>query len=293
MGGSRQANCGTGQRRQNGAVYLGAPMCFPWNAKADPQSGAWVVLCFMNWETVIAKVSPYIVKIETPSGSGTGFLCFYNDGKTLCGIATAEHVVADADRWQQPIRIHSYDFKKTRLLKEGERYIQTDKNTDSALILISPGDFEFPESLIHLRPKENLINIGNEVGWLGYPGLYEWTLCFFSGCVSARRKNGYLIDGVAINGVSGGPVIYSPDTGSDIEFVGAISAYHANRQAGGPLPGLLIAQDVAHFHDTIQMFKTFEEMRRQKAEEQAKQKQAAAESPPPRAESSSSEPNPQ
>lgn len=211
------------------------------------------------------------MKIETPGGHGTGFLCSYNEDKTLCAVATAEHVVAEADKWQQPIRIHNHNFTKTRLLKEGERFILREGKNDSAAILFHPGDFDFPESLIQLRPKEEFINIGNEVGWLGYPAMYEWTMCFFSGCISARPQSGYLIDGVAINGVSGGPVVYSPSA-EVVQFVGVISAYHANRN----LPGLLIAQDVSHFHNVIAMVKTLDEARRAQAEEEAKKKQAAS-----------------
>jgi hypothetical protein len=241
----------------------------------------------MDWQNIVSKVSPYIVKIETPTGSGTGFLCFYNMDKSFCGIATAKHVVDDTDRWQQPLRIHSHNFSKTKLLKEESRIILTDENTDSAVILFNPSDFDFPEELVPLRPKEQLISIGNEVGWLGYPGLYEWTLCFFSGCVSASRTNSYLIDGVAINGVSGGPVLYSSNA-EGVQFVGVISAYRANRQTGDTLPGLLIAQDVSHFHSVIQMFRNLDDARKKKGEEAAKRKQGEnepAQSPEPTAES--------
>lgn len=234
----------------------------------------------MDWDNIITTVNPYIVKIETPTGSGTGFLCSYNDDKSLCGIATAEHVVCDADKWLQPIRIHNHDFRKTKLFTESERFILTDDSADSAVILVNPSELDFPETLIQLRPKSDLLNIGSEVGWLGYPGLSEWTLCFFSGCISARRNNGYFIDGVAINGVSGGPVISAPNGGSP-QFVGVISAYHPNRQAGGSLPGLLIAQDVSHFHNVIQMVQSLDEARRQKAEEDAKKKLGEIEAAPP------------
>ena len=60
----------------------------------------------MNWNEVVQKVMPYVVKIETPGGHGTGFACFYNVNKAYCAIATAYHVVQHADQWQQPIRIH-------------------------------------------------------------------------------------------------------------------------------------------------------------------------------------------
>jgi hypothetical protein len=221
----------------------------------------------MNWDSIIQKVSPYIVKIETPSGSGTGFLCAFNENRTLCGIATALHVVSEADEWQQPIKIHSHDFKHHIFLKESERVIYTDWKTDSAVILLATGELEFPNTLIPLRPMETPISIGVEVGWLGYPSIEPWTLCFFSGSVSARRedRSAYLIDGVAINGVSGGPVIFSSGT-DGAQFVGVVSAYHANRQRGDALPGLLVAQDVSHFHQIVQHLRSRDEAQKKRAQ---------------------------
>ncbi len=230
----------------------------------------------MKWDQIIEKVSPYIVKIETPSGSGTGFLCFYNDNKTFCGIATALHVVAEAEKWEQPIRIYNHNFTKTKFIRGAERIIFKDEETDSAIIVVDPDDLDFSESLIPLRPKDDIIAVGNEVGWIGYPGMYPSTLCFFSGCVSANRTNSYLIDGVAINGVSGGPVLYANDV-DGVQIVGTVSAYHANRQYGDTLPGLLVAQDVSHFHSVIKWIRDLDEARKKKTEEEYKKKQLEVE----------------
>jgi hypothetical protein len=146
------------------------------------------------------------VRIETPAGHGTGFLCFYNDNRAFCGIATAHHVVAHADQWQQPIRINHYHSNTTVFLKESDRVIWADSVKDSAVILISTGQLNFPEAPIQLIPSDRRLPIGREVGWLGYPAIAPYTMCFFSGSVSAFQewRNAYLIDGVAINGVSGG-----------------------------------------------------------------------------------------
>jgi len=240
----------------------------------------------MNWESVVAKVSPYIVKIETPSGSGTGYLCFWREAKGWCGVATAAHVVEQADDWQQPIKLHNYNFSKHIFLKEADRFIWVDTRLDSAVIFINPSDLELPEEIIHLRPKEKPIIIGNEVGWLGFPAIEPYKLCFFSGSISARRddESAYLIDGVAINGVSGGPVFYLEAT-EGVQFVGIVSAYRINRQSGEALPGLLIAQDVSHAHNIIESMRSFDEAKRKKAEEEAKKKQSeaeAAKSPEPK-----------
>jgi hypothetical protein len=235
----------------------------------------------MNWENAVAKVSPYIVKIETPSGNGTGFLCFRRD-KTWGGIATAHHVVADADKWQQPIKIYRNDFAKSTFITEKERYIWNAENLDSSVILFDPSKLELPETLIQLRPKEKPISIGSEVGWLGFPAIEPYTLCFFSGSISARRddNSAYLIDGVAINGVSGGPVIYLDPT-DGVQFVGAVSAYRINRQSGEALPGLLVAQDVSHANFVVEKIRSFEEEKQKKAAEEAKKKQQEANAKPP------------
>jgi len=221
----------------------------------------------MNWDQVVQKVTPYVVKIETPSGSGTGFLCAYNDDCSWCGIATALHVVSAADEWQQPIKIHNYNFSQTTFLPVDQRVIFTDYKSDSAVIFIKSGQLELPNDLISLRPIDTRLNIGAEVGWLGYPAIEAYTMCFFSGNVSARRDDlrAYLIDGVAINGVSGGPVIFNTAT-DGVQFVGVMTAYRANRAYGDALPGLSIAQDVSHFHDVIQQVRSVDDANKKKRE---------------------------
>jgi hypothetical protein len=74
-----------------------------------------------------------------------------------------------------------------------------------------------------------------------------------------------LIDGVAINGVSGGPVFHGP-TAKDIQIIGCVSAYHANRATGEALPGLLRAQDVSHFENAAAFVKSRDEAYAKKLE---------------------------
>ncbi len=220
----------------------------------------------MNWDQVVKKVSPHVVKIETPSGHGTGFLLLHNDTHTWCGIATAEHVVSYADDWQQPIKIYPQSGAHLFLRPEN-RVIYRDWKTDSAVILFFKGELQLPEISIALLPMGQLIDIGAEVGWLGFPSLAPHSLCFFSGNISAMQgyRNAYLIDGVAINGVSGGPVLYLTET-DGVQIVGTVSAYSANRATGEALPGLAIAQDVSHFHDVANHVHSIDEANRKKAE---------------------------
>ena len=237
----------------------------------------------MEWNQVVEKIKPYLVKIETPTGSGTGFLCLYNEDKTWCGIATALHVVGDADEWQQPIRITHPFSPEQFFLKENDRFIFSDWKTDSAIIMLpTPEKSALPNSLIPLRPLDKALNIASEVGWLGYPYLEPFTICFFSGCISARREDrkAYLIDGVSINGVSGGPVFCSSST-EGIEIIGIVSAYAANRATGATLPGLSIVQDVSHLHDVAQTIKSSDEARKKQQELKEKEEKITNQSTGP------------
>jgi hypothetical protein len=231
----------------------------------------------MSWDKAIRVVEPHVVKIETPTGYGTGFLAFYNFDHAWCGIATAAHVVSHADEWQEPIRIKNSSSKAPRFLKADERVIYLDYFNDSAVVLFLKGDLQLPESPITLLPMDKPCGIGIDIGWLGYPAIEPHTLCFFSGAVSARQepRKSYLIDGVAINGVSGGPVFHcpSPDGFEIIEIIGCVSAYHANRATGEALPGLLRAQDVSHFHGVAGYVRTIDEGIVKKREFEAAQKQ--------------------
>jgi hypothetical protein len=233
----------------------------------------------MSWNAIVERVTPYVIKIETPRGHGTGFLCLYNRDKSFYGIATARHVVSYADEWQQPIRLHHFPSKTTVFLKEDDRAIWDDVNTDSALILSQPSDLKLPEEPIPLLPSTVPLAIGTEVGWLGFPALASSTLCFFAGNISARQewRHAYLIDGVAINGVSGGPVVYSTET-DGVQIVGTISAYISNKATGDTLPGLSIARDLSHFHDSISQLRSLDEAREKR--QSPDQQKAANENPP-------------
>ncbi|NTU50497.1 MAG: trypsin-like peptidase domain-containing protein [Desulfobulbaceae bacterium] len=224
----------------------------------------------MDWDQVVQKVNPYIVKIETPSGYGTGFLSLYNEDKSWCGIATAAHVVGDADEWQKPIKIIHHESGEVKFLQSEHRVIYLDWKTDSAVILFFKDDFKLPEIPITLFPVDTPLGIGVEVGWLGFPNIEANTLCFFSGNVSARQefRNAYLIDGVSINGISGGTVLHMTKT-EGVQVIGIVSAYRANRATGEALPGLLIAQDVSHFHNVLQHVKSIDEANKKKRELEA------------------------
>jgi hypothetical protein len=242
----------------------------------------------VSWDAAIRSITPHVVKIETPTGYGTGFLAFYNHDRAWCGIATAAHVVSHADDWQEPIRITSTIEPKPRFLKAEERVIYLDYFNDSAVVLFLKGDLQLPESPVTLLPMDQPCGIGIDIGWLGYPAIEPHILCFFAGIVSASQtyRKAYLVDGVAINGVSGGPVFHCPRP-EIVEIIGCVSAYHANRATGEALPGLLRAQDVSHFHTVAGHIRSIDEgnIKKREFEETQKKKAQAPEpkgiSPPP------------
>ena len=207
----------------------------------------------MHWSDAVNSTLPCIVKIETPTGHGTGFLCFHNEAKSMYAIATAGHVIHHADKWMEPIRIYNHDGSKSLLLNANARHVTMGELSDSAILLFSKAQDLFEHtSPLPLLDKEYVLRVGTQVGWIGFTTLEPDTPCFFSGMISARQdhKNAYLIDGVAINGVSGGPVLHI-DEEEDVKVVGTVSAYRMNRTSGENLPGLLIAQDLSLFHDVI------------------------------------------
>jgi Trypsin-like peptidase domain len=241
----------------------------------------------MNWDSAIKAMRPHVVKIATPAGFGTRFLAFYNHDSSWCGIATAAHVVSHADEWQQPIRIQSEETGTVKFLKDSvDRIILLDRATDSAVVLFVKGDLQLPEVPIAMLPLDEPCDTGTEIGWLGYPAIEPHTLCFFAGTVSARTAShkAYLIDGVAINGVSGGPVFHVPRRPllggvHGPQIIGCVSAYHANRATGETLPGLLRAQDVSHFHAAASTVRSWDEANAKKHEFEAAQEQKSTEEP--------------
>lgn len=182
------------------------------------------------------------------------------------------HAVELADKWQTPIGKHVHGSANPEWLKQGDQEIFPDSKGDSAMILLPHRDLSLPQDPIELFPVETALPVGTEVGWIGYPAVFD--LCFFSGRISGSigdfgsGRHAYLIDVVAISGVSGGPVIVKSERWGT-RIIGSISAYYVNRAKGEALPGLSVAQDVSHLHTTLSHIKSFEEARTAASAEKA------------------------
>ena len=242
----------------------------------------------MGWASQFKAIRPYIFSIETPEGSGTAFLFSYNQAKNVVGIATAAHVVERADDWKLPIKIVHYETKEELFISDDERVIFLDLDRDSASIMIfKKFNINIPKVTLPLMDVNKVLNIGVEVGWVGFPSIAHPNLCFFTGLISARLEHyhSYLIDGVAINGVSGGPVFYTPVRSSQRskptpvrssqrskpKIIGVVTGYMPNRVRGETLPGLLRVQDVTSFHDIIKTIKSIDEAKKERDKQPKKE----------------------
>jgi hypothetical protein len=148
------------------------------------------------------------------------------------------------------------------LLRATERAIYIDNSIDSAAVVIHRGELPLPTSTLPLTTSGYFIKPGVEIGWMGYPALHQSNACFFSGRVSHydQPRKRYLVDGVAINGVSGGPTFRNfSDVPGSPELIGIVSAYMANRATGEALPGLAVIQDASQFYDIAERFRNLDE----------------------------------
>ncbi len=213
----------------------------------------------LTWQKVVELIRPHVVRISTPSGSGTGFLLYRPAPAPapLCGIATAAHVIDQAHYWEQPIRVEHFASGKSMVIRPSERAIFLDEKKDTGVILFAANDLPLPDTPPALAPAVGFLKVGIEVGWLGFPAVSSRNLCFFSGRISSFMKDEhrYLVDGVAINGVSGGPTFFISSKDKEI-VIGVVSAYIPNRATGATLPGLSVVTDVSHFQDVLKKFKS-------------------------------------
>ena len=221
----------------------------------------------MAWHVAYEKIEPYLVRIDAEDGFGTGFLLAYNSDHSIAAIATAAHVVNRADSWQKPLNIRHHQSGSTSFIQFNDRVILFDNNRDAATVLVRANELPFPSALLPLMDQTRYKRIGVEVGWVGFPNLAPDQLCFFSGKISSflNQEDCYLIDGVAVHGVSGGPV-FSELNDETPEIIGTVSAYVPNLRPSDTLPGLLRAQDVAPFQEHIQQIQSLDDARKKKSE---------------------------
>lgn len=196
-----------------------------------------------DWPSIVSKIQPLCFQIHAGGSLGTGFAIGVsgNDGGCHTMLATALHVVADVLGNDQPIEIIRSDGSVMSKFAAGPLRIFpiSPPECDCALIEVPTKEPLIQPEQLCAMPLETMLNRGTEIGWLGYPGFVFPELCFFHGFISGHLEQPpvYLIDGVAINGVSGGPAF--DESGL---LCGMVSAYLPNQvDHSTTLPGVMIA----------------------------------------------------
>jgi len=241
----------------------------------------------MEWHKAIATVRPHIVRITTPDLTGTGllvgtgFLVSRSSETPLVGIAIAAHVVLNAKSSRQRITIEHYASGKTVVLKHTEREIlHESSDNDTAALMMDGAKLPLPKRVLGLIGEGKTKKVGVELGWLGFPTVaMDGSLCFFSGRVSAYlgKDKTYLVDGVAINGVSGGPAFSI--AGDSVQVVGVVSGYILNRdtETGEALHNVSVVQHVHQFQWLAKELKTLDAASR-KSDASKKKREASRKS---------------
>ena len=233
-----------------------------------------------KWESAVENISSEIFKIDTHSGSGTGFVLTLNgpSANKFYGLATAYHVIGSANELELPIKLTHVQTNTSVVLKADPttRVIIPIPDKDLAFIMFSASHFPTVIPLPQIVEQGVTKNAGLDIGWCGFPSMALSELCFFHGFISKPYKHGYLVDGVVINGVSGGPAFYIQD--NQPRICGVITEYLPNYATGQTLPGLGFISSVEPYHQTISELNTFDDAERE-AETQREASLSASASP--------------
>lgn len=228
----------------------------------------------MTWFNALQAVKPYMFKISTPSGTGTGFQITYGSHSKLCGIATAYHVIAHEYKWGYPIEVTHFDSKESLILEKSDRAVFIHPESDLAFILFNTKNLPVETDSPKLIDPKMSLAAGVEMGWCGFPSVAVNDLCFFNGHISCylNSLDSYLVDGVAINGVSGGPAFWITYDTSEVKICGVVSAYFPNTATGATLPGLSMMKSVEPYQKDLESFNTFDAAQAAAKKEQEEKK---------------------
>jgi hypothetical protein len=204
----------------------------------------------MGWTDVVDRASNSIFRVYAGSSAGTGFVIGLGSdrqtGDNYAMLATAWHVLKDLSGTPDDITIVSANKQEVFSSSATEIgfYRLGDARYDMGLILVKTDDLLIKQfELLPLYPYDSILARGSKICWLGFPGIVEPELCFFHGYISGYVNDplGYLVDGVAINGVSGGPAL-----DERAHVIGLVSAYLPNRvDRVTTLPGMMLLMPIA------------------------------------------------
>ncbi|MBN1764150.1 MAG: trypsin-like peptidase domain-containing protein [Sedimentisphaerales bacterium] len=196
------------------------------------------------WDEIVDLAEKIVFQVVTESCSGTCFAVSLgaesgSKYKYICFV-TAWHVIEDIDKSKDKLTLISSDRKTVIDAKPGyyDLFSLGPNIFDTALFIIKSSEIIVKqEELLPMLGYQWIMPRGAQISWVGFPGIVKTDLCFFSGHVSGyiNEPPTYLIDGVAINGVSGGPAF-----DNRAHIIGLVSAYIPNKvDETTTLPGLM------------------------------------------------------
>ena len=198
----------------------------------------------LRWDQVVDRASKCVFHIRAGRSAGTAFLVALarnEKGGSYATLATAWHVVEGLPGSADDLELASATGEQVcdSAVDAIGFYPLGDPRHDTALIVCAtPTPLVQEKDLLPLFPYDSRLAQGAEIGWLGFPGITEPELCFFSGHISGYLNDpaSYLVGGVAVNGVSGGPAL-----DDRAHVIGLVSSYIPNRiNANTTLPGLTV-----------------------------------------------------
>ena len=191
----------------------------------------------ISWNEAARQVAAQVVRIDTHDSRGTGFFIYGEPGAGIVTIGTAYHVIENAGK--KPVHVRVADGRTLVVNDRAPGMIYAQRGDLDAVVIVCTGLDEIPVPTVPLLDKgDALLDVGVELGWLGFPRVAPDQLCFFSGRISAIQEDHFLVDGTAIHGVSGGPAFCITEDGPKI--LGSITAYLPNwvGEDKTTLPGL-------------------------------------------------------
>ena len=200
----------------------------------------------VEWSMAVHQMMGNLVRIETHGdGHGSGFIIPPpTNTPGNCCVLTAYHVIKLAYDTGATITIKNSAGQSIDLpsLLRNVFYI---KERDQAIIgFNAPTEFGALRT-VHFLSHDYHCNPGVELGWLGFPRLAKDIPCFLSGRISAYlpEEEAYLIDGVSIHGISGGPAFYCDNDGK-VVLAGIVTNYYPNEVNNQAWPGLAMFRTI-------------------------------------------------
>lgn len=204
----------------------------------------------LEWHQAVEIMKKNLVRIESEGSVGSGVrfkVPSKVSGEYNHCILTANHVINDSYDKKSEIKFSHENSRSTTWSIPIWRIVRNQPH-DHALVLFNCKD-EMPTLVDYdVLSADSHFKAGVEIGWLGYPSICGRSdvACFSHGHISAylESEEAYLVDGVSIHGMSGGPAFVCENNGS-VVLAGVVTNYFANkRPTGEVLPGMAMFRTI-------------------------------------------------